>query len=118
MAILDAAAAREAAKRRKTMDVDVPDMGTVRLRAMSAGDALRFRAEVAAAEKEGGDSEQLAAVLIARAWVGEDGAVLFTEEEGVEVVRELSASVYAQLAQSVLQLNGLAAAATGEAVKN
>lgn len=112
---------REAAKRRKTVDVEVEGIGTVRLRAMSAGDALRFRGEVAKCQAAGGDAEELAPALIARSWVGEDGELLLPEAEGIELARSLSPTDYNTLASKTLELNGLSSdpeAVVEQAVKN
>lgn len=107
-----------AARRRKTKDVEVEGVGVVRLRALSAGEAQAFQAEVKKAEKEGRDSEELAFALIARSWVNESGAPLFGESEGVEVAKSLDPEIYNTLAKAVLELNGLSAKAVEEAEGN
>lgn len=111
----------EFARRRRTVDVaieDGDDTHLVRLRALSAGDALDFRAEVAACERDGGDPEQLAPRLIARSWIDEAGDLLLPEDQGVALARALSPEVYAALAAAVLSLNGLAEASIEDAAKN
>lgn len=104
-----------AAKRRKTADLDLDGLGTVRLRALSAGDAQRFQSEI---KKAGDDAEAMAFTLIARSWVGEDGDPLFPEAEGVEVAQSLDPKDYNALARAVLVLNGMNADAVEESLKN
>lgn len=119
MTILNAEQFRDAAaKRRKTADVEVPEVGTVRLRALSAGDAQRFQFQVQKAVKAGEDPEELAFLLIARSWVGEDGEPLMPEDEGVEVAKSLDPDVYNAIAAETLKLNGMSSDAVEEAAKN
>lgn len=107
-----------AANRRKTVDVEVESVGTVRLRAISAWAAQRFQGEVRKLQAEGGDTEELAFILIARSWVGEDGEVWMPEDEGEAFARSLDPEIYNALAAAVLILNGLNKDAVGDAVKN
>lgn len=119
MAILNAQQFREAAaKRRKTADVEVEGVGTVRLRALSAGDAQQFQFRVQAAEKAGEDAEELAFALIARSWIGEDGEPLLPEAEGIELAKSLDPGVYNELASETLKLNGMDSDAIEAAAKN
>ncbi len=104
-----------AAKRRKTADVDLDGLGTVRIRALSAGDAQRFQSEV---KKAGHDAEAMAFTLIARSWINEDGEPLFEEAEGVAVAQSLDPADYNALAKAVLTLNGLNEKAVDDALKN
>lgn len=103
-----------AARRRKTVDVELDGL-TVRLRALSAGDAVRFQSEV---RKAGEDGEALSFTLIARSWIGEDGELLMPEEEGEAFARTLDADTFTKLAKAVLALNGLSEKAIEEAEKN
>lgn len=107
-----------AARRRKTKDVEVEGVGVVRLRALSAGEAQAFQADVKKAEKDGRDSEELAFSLIARSWVNESGGLLFEESEGIAVAKSLDPESYNALAKAVLELNGLSAKAVEEAEGN
>ena len=107
-----------ASKRRKTTDVEVEGVGTVRLRALSAGDALQFQADVKKAGAEGLEQEEMAFVLIARSWIGEDGELLFPEADGIAVARSLDPETYNALAKEVLALNGLSKDAIEDAEKN
>lgn len=107
-----------AAKRRKTVDVEVEGLGTVRLRALSAGDAQQFQTDVKKAKADGENEEELAFRMIARSWIGEDGALWFTEAEGVDVARSLDPETYNTIAKAVLKLNGLAEGAVDDAAKN
>lgn len=118
MAILNGESLRAAAKRRTTKDVEVEGLGTVRLRSLSAGDALKFQAEVRKCQSAGGDPEELAPALIARSWVGEDGELLMPEDEGAALARELEPKGYNALALAVLTLNGLTEEAVKDAEKN
>lgn len=116
--IISREALAAAAARRKTLDVEVEGIGVVRLRALSAGEALDFRTEVTKCEKEGGDPEQLAPSLIARSWVDENNALLMPEAEGVALARSLSPQAYGELANKVLQLNGLSESSIKDAAGN
>lgn len=104
-----------AAKRRKTKDIEVEGVGTVRLRALSAGDAQRFQADVKKYATDGRDAEELAFPLIARSWIGENGELWLPEHEGVVLARSLDPLTYNAIAQAVLELNGLTATAVEEA---
>lgn len=107
-----------ASRRRKAKDVEVPEVGVVRLRALSAGEALQFQSDVKKAGAEGLEQEEMAFTLIARSWIGEDGELLFPEEEGVAVARSLDPETYNALAKEVLALNGLSKDAIEDAEKN
>lgn len=107
-----------AAKRRKTKDVEVDGVGVVRLRALSAGEAQRFHAEVTKAKAEGRNEEELAFTLVARSWVGEDGELWMPEVEGEAFVRSLDPTIYNAIATEVLTLNGLTKEAIEAAEKN
>lgn len=107
-----------AARRRKTTDVEIEGMGVVRLRALSAGDAQQFQADVRKAASDGRDQEELAFALIARSWVGEDGDLWVPEADGVALARSLDPETYNTLVKAVLALNGLSEKAIEEAEKN
>ena len=96
-----------ASRRRKTKDVEIEGVGTVRLRALSAGDAQAFQADVKKAAAEGRDQEELAFPLIARSWIGENGELWLPESEGVALAKALDPEIYNALAKEVLKLNGL-----------
>lgn len=108
----------KAAARRKTKDVSVEGLGTVRLRALSAGEAQAFQSDVKKAAAEGREPEELAFSLIARSWISEDGSLLFEEVEGVAVAKSLDPESYNAIAKEVLALNGLSADAVDVAEKN
>lgn len=119
MTILNAEQFREAAaKRRKTVDVEVEGVGVVRLRALSAGDAQQFQYRAQKAQKEGENVEELGFNLVARSWIGEDGNLLMPEDEGVEFAKSLPTDDFNVLAGATLKLNGLADDAVDDAVKN
>lgn len=119
MALQSAAQFREAAARkRKTVDVEIEGVGSVRLRALSAGDAQRFQAEVAKAEKEGRDPEELSFAFIARSWVDENNNPWLPEDEGIELAKSLDPDTYKVVVREVLVLNGLTREAVDEAVGN
>ncbi len=107
-----------AAKKRKTTTAEIPDVGSVLLRAVSAGDAVKFQAEIKAHKALGKDPEELAFSLIARSWIDENGELWMPEEEGIELAKSLDPDVYNALATAVLKLNGLSADAVEEAGKN
>ena len=107
-----------AAKRRKTVDAEIEGVGSVRLRALSAGDATQFQQDVRKATANGGSTEELVFVLIARSWIGEDGELWFPDEEGVAVAKSLDPETFNAIAKEVLKLNGLDEKAVEEAEKN
>lgn len=107
-----------AAKRRKTLTVDVEGLGAFKLRALSAGDAQRFQADVKKAQADGQDPEALAFALIARSWIDEDGGPWMPEAEGIDAARSLDPDAYGVLAKAVLKLNGLDEKAIEDAEKN
>lgn len=121
MAILTRDALRRASRKRRTVDVAVPEFGArveIRLRALSVGDTLQFRREIQAAQDGGEDAEERALYLIARSWIDGKGELLFEEAEGVAVLKDLCAETYNRLARAALKLNGLDDAAVQEAEKN
>jgi hypothetical protein len=105
----------KAARRRKVTDAEIPEIGIVRLRALSAGDVVQFQAEVKKASSNGGNPEALAFSLVARSWIDENGELLFPEEEGIAFAQSLDVETYKVLAQEVLKLNGLSETAIEEA---
>lgn len=96
-----------ASRRRKTKVVEVTDVGTVRLRALSAGDVVKFQHDVSKAAAEGRDQEELGFPLMARSWVGEDGSLWLSEAEGEALARSLDPATYKQVLKEILALNGL-----------
>jgi hypothetical protein len=111
-------ALRAAARRRRTQDVEVPGVGTVRIVAMSAGAIHQFRHQTQKHQQAGKDPEELGFLLIAQSWVDEEGNPLLPVEEGEQVARELDSAAYNALASAVLKLNGMDPDAVDEAVKN
>lgn len=107
-----------AARRRKTSEVEVEGVGTVRLRALSAGDAQRFQSDVQKCTTAGRDAEELAFPLIARSWVDENNDLWLPEAEGIELARSLDPETYNAIAKAVLALNGLDVTAVDDAEKN
>jgi hypothetical protein len=107
------------APKRKTRDVHVPGLGgEVRLRAMTAGEAMATRR---AAEKIGADADaELSPGLIVDSWVDGTGKPMWAgdREAGIAFVHELSPQDFNALASAVLELNGAGAAALEEAEKN
>jgi hypothetical protein len=110
-----------AAKRRKTVDVEIDGLGTVRLRALSAGDAQQFQTDVRKAKADGKNEEELAFSLIARSWIDDAGQLLFPPDEkgelteGIAVAKSLDPTDYNIVATAVLRLNGLSAEAVKDA---
>lgn len=108
-----------AARRRKTKDVELEGFGTVRLRGLSAGEAVRFQGDVKKAAANGENEEELSFTLIARSLVGEDGDLLFPDEaDGVALLRTLDTESFNALAKAVLSLNGMDKHAVENAEKN
>lgn len=107
-----------AAKRRKTVEVEIEGVGAIKLRALSAGDAQRFQAEVAKATKEGRDPEDLSFAFIARSWVDGNNNPWLPEDEGVELAKSLDPETYKAVVRAVLELNGLDEKAVDSALKN
>ena len=119
MPIQSAAEFRAAAARhRRTVDVEIEGVGTVRLRALSAGAALQFHAEVRKCQAEGGSVEGLAFPLIAQSWVGDDGDLWLPEVEGIELAKSLDTAAFNKLAMAVMEMNGLSPDAVDESEKN
>ena len=106
------------ARKRKTAEVEIEGVGTVRIRALSAGDAQRFQAEVQKCQASGEDPEALAFVLVARSWIDADGEPWLPEEEGIALARALDPLTYNAVATAVLALNGLSADAVEVAEKS
>lgn len=116
-AVLTRDGLRTATTLRNTVDVPL-EIGSVRLRSLTAGEALAFRTLVMTHQAAGRDPEALAPLLIAKSWIGEDGELLFPEEEGAEIALGLSPRDYGALAQATLELNGMTAAASDAAGKD
>lgn len=106
-----AAARRQA----KTKDVELPDIGAVRLRSLSAGDAIAFQSEVKKAQAAGRNEEELTFSFIARSWIDEAGELLFPEAEGIEFAKTLDPETFKALAEEALKLNGLSEEAVTDA---
>jgi hypothetical protein len=107
--------------KRKTVEVEVEELGgAVRLRGMSAGEALEFRKQALKLEKEGGDANiELAPGLVADAWVdGDDQPMWEDRAKGIEYVLSLSPTGYNALAKAILELTGYTEEAIAEAEKN
>lgn len=110
---------KAAARRRaKTKDVTIPDIGVVRLRSLSAGDAIAFQGEVKRAKAAGQDENELTFPFIARSWIGDDGEPLFPEADGIAFAKTLDPETFAELAKEALKLNGLDDKAVDDAAKN
>lgn len=107
-----------AARKRKTVEVEIEGVGAVKLRALSAGDAQRFQAEVKKAADEGKDPEELSFAFIARSWVDAESNPWMPEDEGIELAKSLDPDTYKDLVKEVLKLNGLVDDAVDEAVGN
>lgn len=116
--LLNADSIRAAARKRKSVDVDLGDGTAVRMMALTAGAGLQFQAEVQEIVKAGGDPETLGPVLIARSWVDDSGEPLLPEEEGKELALSFEADKYNRLAAAALKLNGLSENAVADALKN
>lgn len=107
-----------AARKRKTVEVEIAGVGAVRLRAQSAGDVQRFQSEVKKAEAAGTDYEALAFALIARSWVDENNEPWLDEAEGIELAKSLDPETFTAVVTEVLKLNGLSENAVETAIKN
>lgn len=94
-------------------EVDCPEWGgIVRLRGLSAEEALEF---TAASKKTERDS---AALLVVMSVVGEDGRPIFQQTD-IPELRRKSMKVLMRLQRAALKLNGLdAATEEAEAAKN
>lgn len=116
---ISAEAFREAAARkRKTIEVEIEGVGAIRLRALSAGDAQRFQAEVKKAQDEKRDPEELSFAFIARSWVDGNNNPWLPEDEGIELAKSLDPETYKVVVREILKLNGLSEDAIREAEKN
>lgn len=107
-----------AARKRKTVDVEIEGVGSVRLRALSAGDAQRFQAEVKKAQDENRDPEELSFAFIARSWVDGNNNPLLPEDEGIDLAKALDPDTYKVVVREIVKLNGVGDDAIREAEKN
>lgn len=104
--------------RRRTKDSEVPELGTVRLQALPAGDAVEFQAGIQKEQSEGRDGSALMFDLVARSWIDADGNPLFPIAEGVAEARALAPKDFEHVLKDVLLLNGMSKEAVAEAEKN
>lgn len=123
MAVLNRAGL-PAKPKQKTEDVELESIGgAARLRALSVGEALSFRAEMGGgAGKEPTQEEQTDQTtrMIVRLWVDESGESFWGEDEeaGKQYLLALPAGEFAALQRAVLRLAGVSAEAIQEAEKN
>lgn len=105
------------AARRKTVDVAV-GVGSLRLRALSAGDLVRLNHQKHKALLAETDPEEVAFEYIARSWVNAENELLFTVEEGISAAKLLDQADYKVIAKAIAVLNGIDAQAVEDAAKN
>ena len=84
-----------------TQDVDVPGVGSFRIRALSALEALEYTMSPA------GVVENMS-LLLARSIIGDDGRRLFKDDEATVLTSKLSAPALEVLSTAMLTLSGLA----------
>lgn len=105
---------------RKTVDVELDEVGTFRLREMSGTERDRF--EIAAFKEVDGkrtvEPLYLRARLVAMCLVDDAGARVYSDDQIAELSDEAPASVIAKLFEAAQKLNGLDAAAVEAAAKN
>jgi hypothetical protein len=109
---------RRVAGGRKTEDVEVGELGTVRLRALSASDLVAVTAEIQKIQAAGGNPEEKSFELLARSWVDDSGEPLFPLDEGESIARSLAPESFRALSAAVVALNGMGPKAVEDAEKN
>lgn len=127
MAKIASRAALEQIKR-SFQDVDIPEVGTFRLRELSGTERDRFEVGIFREENVTVDGKAqtvrkvepllLRARLVALSLVGEDGKRLYADDE-VEILSDsVPSSVLNKLFEAAQKLNGMANDAQAEAEKN
>lgn len=90
----------------KTVDVALPRLGgEARLRELSGPEAVLFQGAVKKHMAAGGAPEEMGFPLLARTWIGEDGALMFAEEAEVRALGLPKEDLEA-LATAAIRLNG------------
>jgi hypothetical protein len=115
MALLNGEGLREAAKRKRSVEVEI-SAGTVRLRSWGLGEALEWDKR-----NEGLTEGEIAALLpefVAKSWIGEDGESLMPLDEGIEVARNLDQHDLLRLAAAVKGLLARSEESVKDAEKN
>ena len=103
-----------------TMDVEVPEWpidgepGIVRLKTLSAREALTFQKQMQTNNKAREDAMVSIVVLSA---VDENGERLFNQKQ-VELLRDKSVKVFTRLQTAAMELNGFASPKKDEDLKN
>lgn len=91
---------------RKTVTVECPEIGqNIILRELSIGQMRNLKTDDVAA--------QLSMMI-----VDDKGNLLFDDEEGIQILTELSAAVSMRLITAAARLNGIGQSAVDEVVKN
>lgn len=107
------------AKRRRTDDCEVPELGgSILLRALPAGDLVHLEHEKRKALLNGGDPDELAFEYIARSWIDDAGALLFAVEEGIATAKDLDEDSYKRLVVKIARLNGIGEQEIKQAVED
>lgn len=103
-----------AAKNRKTRDVEIERLGgSIRIREMSTAEMMAYRKEVAEM-----DNAEAGMHLVARCWVDEDGALLFSGESALADLGSLPMEVLNEVSTAVVEVNGIGDKAEQEAGKD
>lgn len=103
MALTSADELRRATRIRRTVDVEVPDLGTVRLVALTAGEAIEISGRLGAGE----DEVALTFEYVVRSMVDEAGDPVFAAEEAEAIGRSLPPLAFRRLQQEYLALNAV-----------
>jgi hypothetical protein len=102
----------------KTKDIEIPDLGTVRIQELKGRQRDDFERSTAQGQKANNDFRKLRAKLVVASLVNEDGTLMFVESEIDTVNEKFSAKVLDLLFMEILTFNGMTQAASDEQEKN
>jgi hypothetical protein len=102
----------------KTLDVVIPEYGTVRIREMTGKQRDSFEFDAARGQKRDNDFRKMRAKIVVASVVEEDGSLMFTEDDVDTVNEKIPARVLDLLFTSILAFNGMSQQAADELEKN
>ncbi len=117
MALLSKAGFLAGAKKLQTKDVEVPGLGTVRVRKLSARQRDIHEQAVYAAREKGGADPEFRARVVAMGLVGEDNKRLFVDDD-IEEVSTLGADIVDLIYDEIAEMSGMSKKRVEQAEKN
>lgn len=117
MTLLNKAGFIAGAKKLKTKDVEVPGLGTVRVRQLTARQRDIHEQSVYAAREKSGADPEFRARVVAMGVIGEDDKRLFKDED-IQEVSTFGADIIDLLYDEVAGLSGITSKAVEQAEKN